>query len=856
MTHRYLSAGLASCATVFFTLLGFNSSGFAQESAAEAQAASPSLEEVVVTARRREESLQETPVAVSALGESALQEAGIATITDLQQLVPGLQFGESGSKTPAIFIRGIGQREGAAVLDPGVGVYLNGIFIARQDTQLLDTVDTQSIQVLRGPQGTLFGKNNTGGAMLVTTKQPHFEQFEMSLFAKLGENERSDFKFAGNFPILEDRMGLRFALNSKKYKGYNKDLNTGEWYGDEERLAATARLYWEITDTLSADVFTFWSKQNERSSALNCIHQNPDSNISQLLWLGHEEGFIGECNNSEALGINGEVFTNPDKSEIKMTNAMYALTLNWGFENFDVKSITAYSEQFDIVRNDDQDGTDIAAVNNGTTTLNGALVNSGHEPIDESRSQFSQELQISGTAFDDRLSYTTGIFVSREEINENPFAQLIGEKGLTGVRLSTGCAGVFPEPLASSLCGLSDLSELALPLVTFLGTSSSLVNESWAVFAQGTYEITEWLQLTVGGRHTVEERERDLTTYDFDGNEYALRLTSATGTPVVYLGDDVGFFSPVSYDALHNLAETNTIPDLPVIVNASDDIQSEEWRRFTPTVTLSYLAQDNVLDALNLNTGMVYFTWSKGFKAGGFEPRGTELRSFNPEDVENFELGFKLDAVDSTFRFNAAMYHMSYQDIHVRIAEQGAGIADLFLFLSNAGAATIDGAEIEMTYLFGKFMLHATANYTDASYDEFTTTVVIPLEGQMQADRSAEPFALVPEQSFSLALQYNGITPFGAIIPRLSMYHRSEIFTGIDEKAIEYDTSTLDELTLWNARVTWAPSENMSASFYVNNLLDEEYYKSGFAVSALLGAATLVQAEPRTMGLELNYEFF
>lgn len=131
------------------------------------------LEEVVVTARRREENLQETPLAVTALGSGYLEAMGVSSISDVETLSPSLQFSQTNYKAPAIFIRGIGQRSGNPVLDPGVGIYLNGVYVPRSDAQLLDAVDVANIQVLRGPQGTLFGKNNIGGALLVDSKRPH-----------------------------------------------------------------------------------------------------------------------------------------------------------------------------------------------------------------------------------------------------------------------------------------------------------------------------------------------------------------------------------------------------------------------------------------------------------------------------------------------------------------------------------------------------------------------------------------------------------------------------------------------------------------------------------------------------------
>ena len=154
-------------------------------------------------------------------------------------------------------MRGIGQRAATPELDPGVGQYLNGIFIARQDSQLLDAVDVANIQVLRGPQGTLFGKNNTGGAMLVTTREPHFEVFDGSVNVRVGNYGRKDAKLNLNFPLIEDQMGLRISMFSKKLEGYSENVADDKVYGDEDRMGISGRLLWEPNENFSADFFGF-----------------------------------------------------------------------------------------------------------------------------------------------------------------------------------------------------------------------------------------------------------------------------------------------------------------------------------------------------------------------------------------------------------------------------------------------------------------------------------------------------------------------------------------------------------------------------------------------------------------------
>jgi len=797
------------------------------------------LEEIVVTARRREENLQDVPVAVTGLGAEELERSGVHTITDLAQSVPSLQFGESGSKTPAIFIRGIGQREATAVLDPGVGVYINDIFIPRQDSQLLDTVDTESIQVLRGPQGTLFGKNTTGGAILITTRKPDLDHFDGAVSTRLGSFGRSDLMLRGNAPLVKGSMATRFAFNVTRQRGYLENEVDGHEFGDEDRIAATARWVWRPSDELTAELFGYWSRQDERSTALTCIFQNPESNLATLDWPALPDFKTG-CDRSQQVSKRNAVSMNTESSAIRMSTGITALTVDWLIDAFEVKSVTGFNYWWGISRDDDLDATAIPIINSGTRTLDATLRADDKPTKDENRYQVSEELQLHGSGFGERLKYTIGGFGSVEKINGVPFFQVIGPKGLAGIRPST----------VGDMVGIPGLELLddtfRIPFPTLLGTQSDLDNQSAAVFAQGSYDLTSWLQLTVGGRYTWEHRKRDLTAFDVDMNQYCPRVG---GVPLA----TTGLCSPITKLQFDALGEN--LPDLPLIVRPSADVRSQSWSEFTPSVTLSATAPEAWTKRYDLDSAMTYFTYSTGFKAGGFEPRGNELVRFEPEHVQNFELGFKMDLLDRRLRLNAAGYHMIYDDIQVRVAEQGAAITDIFLFLSNASKAQVTGGELEATLLLDAWLLQATTGYTWARYDEFLGHIVIPGQGAATVDRSNEPFGLVPKATVSLAAEYHWMTAAGMLVPRLSYYRRERIFTGLDEKAIQYESSFIDPVNLVRARLTWLYGDHLRVTGYVDNLLDEDYYASGFAVTAALGAATLVQAPQRSVGLEATFEF-
>ncbi|MDG2048353.1 MAG: TonB-dependent receptor [Halioglobus sp.] len=799
-------------------------------------------EEVVITARKRVERLQETPIAVSAFSAEALRVAGITNIRDLQESVPGLSISEMGNKAPSIFIRGVGQKESSAALDPGVGVYINSIYIARTDSQLLDLMDTESIQVLRGPQGTLFGKNNTGGALLVTTKKPYIDALETAVSVRIGDYGRRDFKVSTNIPLNDSTLATRVSIKSTHMDGYLKNTFNGAEYGDQDRLGATARVYWEPSDTFSADLFYYWSQVDERGAGLTCFFQNPDSVFNTFTWPGFTtpKSYESRCRISEAESSNGKVLIN-GPSKFEMSSQIIGLTVNWKYDDFEIKSISSWSYQNDIGIVNDSDATDIAGVETGPLAVRGGLeasLASGYGnfsiPDNETRNQYSQELQLTGTAFDNRLSYTSGFFVAIEELKNTMSGNMVGDKGYS---YKANVSTIIPK---------------------IIGTNSDLSSDSYAFFAQGTYQFTDWYQITAGTRYTIEKRQRKALLYKEDCNAILTnRLVQDAidlcAFDVLGLGDPSNFY-------------VNPPTVLPVRLageNGSAEAD-KKWSRWTPTITGAFSLPNRYLEGSIFDSTLLYLTYSKGFKSGGFEMKGLEISQFEPESVSSYEIGIKLDAFSQRLRFNTAFFYMDYDDIQIRITEQGQSFADILLFIDNAGAATIQGFEMELTARpFPNIVLNATTGYTDARYDQFIasdvdTSAIPPVQSTI--DRSDEDFAAIPKLTYSFSAM--GILPtgIGVFTPRLSMYYRDSLYTGLDATAWDSrfrNLATIDDVTLWNFRLGYTPVDNddIQLWFFIDNLANENYFQGGFSNTESLGAGSYVLGPPRTYGFEASIAF-
>lgn len=800
------------------------------------------LEEVVVTARRRAESLQDTPISVSAVGASQLEDAGITSLSDIKNIVPNMQIAPTATKSQAIFVRGIGQRASTPELDPGVGQYLNGIFIARQDSQLLDAVDVESIQILRGPQGTLFGKNNTGGAMLVTTQMPDSSRWLGSGTLTVGSHGRKDFKTGLNIPLVEDRIGWRVSATVRRLDGYFENIVDGSMFADEDRRAVSSRMVWDINDAMSLDLFSFWSDQNEKGQGNNCEVINPDA-AAAIFFIPEEPDVYAErCAAQEDLPEDRKVAINTDReaSLYRQKAQLHAINFKWDLPVFTMESITAYSKQYAIGKQEDIDGTDITLVHNGERLAQRALDASGIFPEEEARYQISQEIKFNGRLLEDKLDLTFGAFYSFEQIDAFPYPQIIGKNGLLGIPptfLATLAPGGAPPGIDLAAAAANNS---VLPLLSASANLSYIENETRAVFIQGSYDLSEQIQLTLGMRYTEDDKYREIVLYNADFDAFGQRegLVHSQG----------GIYNPVSrpqFDAINY--------ELPIPFLAP--VSSEEERafeQFSPAFTATYLASDDVLDAMSMDSFMVYVTVSEGYKSGGIGLRGRRLNNFEPEIVANTEVGFKFDALDSRWRLNGAIYRMDYDQIQVQQAETGPnGPTDVILFLDNAGSAIVQGAELETTLALDQLLIQASMGYTDAYYKEYT----VFLADGSQFDRSDEPFAVVPEHSRSLSVQYRFQTPFGMVIPRLSYSYRSEIFVGLDAKANLYEGATLGSQELYNARVSWIPSDRWRVSAFVNNIKDSVYFGGGVALGDNLGTTTKAQIPPRHFGLEFAYQW-
>ena len=647
------------------------------------------LEEIVVTARKREESLQDTPLAVSAFNTAELEQRNIVSVSEISQYIPNVQYDNvaseaGGGNSSQIFIRGIGQTDYVLTVEPGVATYLDGVYVSKSMGSLMDNIDLERVEVMRGPQGTLFGRNTIGGAVSIISKRPS-EEFEGYAEVTGGNYERIDGKISLSGPV-SDRVRLRLTAASQNRDGHVKRLVDGDRQGSKQALfgrlvaevdvaenfLATATIDITETNEEAAGRVVLWASEINEGAFFNFFYNNFDFPACSPI-AGDPARFSNpDCFNSQwetELDDLENYSRGPNQSDVSILGLN--LTLDWDIGPFSIRSITAFRDsQVDI-------GQDLVA--NPSLYIDWVDQDIEMETV-------TQELHLSGTTFNDRLNYVVGFFWMNETGSQD-----------FGVR--------FPPIRITS--------------------GGSIDNTSTAAFAQGTFDITDQMTLTFGARYTHDKiRFRPEQTVD------ELYLTS---------GGILDAALTLPTDPPFRLLAPGT-PILPrVWAQGTED-------NFTPAVTLSYDFNDDF---------MGYFTYSHGFKAGGFTMRAfppvipgvttdiTEpnelIPTFGPEEVEMFEVGVKSELFDRRMRMNLAGFITNYDDLQILGSTGDLGVP----VIENAGDARLWGIEVESLLIVNdRIRLNGSLGWLDHKYLN-----VLPNDTGITED---DILANAPEWNFNL----------------------------------------------------------------------------------------------------------
>lgn len=718
-------------------------------------AAVPAVEEegaIVVTARRREETLVSVPIAVSAFSGEALERGGAIDITDLANMTPNttLEASRGTNSTLTAFIRGVGQQDPVSGFEQGVGIYLDDVYLNRPQGAILDIYDVERIEVLRGPQGTLYGRNTIGGAVKYVTKMLP-QEFSLKLKGTYGSYDQADGIISVSAPLSDMiRVGGAFARLSRG--GFGDNLTTGDENYNKDIWAGRATF--EMGGYGQPVLMRITGDYTKDNSSARGGHRLIPGQLS-------------------GAPVVDDVFdTRGGLTDPKQYVKSYGLSMNITAELSDAVTLRSISAW----RKDDS-----------------------ASPIDFDALP-AVDVDVPAFYFNEQLSQEFQLLY-----DQGPLHGMIGF-----YYLDAKADTAFDVRLFTTVAGLTAY------------TQADVDTETYAVFGDFTFDITEQLSLSAGGRYTWDKRRADILRQNYLGG----------GSPL-FGGAGVAFGAP------------------------STNFNGErEYKKFTPRVSISYKPTPD---------HNIYASFSQGFKGGGFDPRGVgtnapdlngdgirqddeiaSFLSFAPEQVDSYEVGYKGNFLDGALYVAVAGFYADYKDVQIpgsvacTVSVGGVATPSFCGVVSNAGKARFKGLEFESTARLGRDLmtpgdrlnLSTAVGYIDAEYREYITNIGgVPTD--VAANREVQN---TPKWTASGTMSYT--TPIGAG----SLYLASSVSWRSKTYQFEIPNPYIDQkgFALWDASIVYtAPDDRWTLGLHGKNLMDKEYKTSGYtfvAANAVTGA--------------------
>lgn len=706
------------------------------------------LEEIVVTAQKRAERLIEVPISIATVGAEAIEQTGIKELKEMGDLTPNLQISQNSDFGSRITIRGVGADSRNIGFDSRVGVYLDGIYLGQSPAANQGLVDLERVEVLRGPQGTLFGKNTVAGAINLISKKPG-DEFEASLGANIGNFSNREVQASVNLPVSED-TAVKLYANKTTRDGYIKNLFNGDDVNERDSVSGRVHLR------------TFLSSALEMNISADYLSQDRLAFNGEPLTSTFGNAKPTDGTKKYEVSQNNNV---PEDKDLWGTSVTFDYDLG---NDYALKSITAYRDtEISFGTDVDYSEADILSVF-----------------YTDSYAQTTQEFQLispDNSAF----KYVLGLYLYQQEGET--------ERAANGGDQIT----VFGDPRLQP----------GRPAVVYAGTVDT---ESYAVFMNGSYDLSERATLGFGFRYSEETKDVD---WAIDGS-------------------NSGFF---------NIA-TGSIKD------------SRTDRDFAPTVSLNY--------ALN-GDNFVYGRFSTGFKSGGYNldfvnaDQFGEGIEFDEETVVSYELGYKGELLDRRLRVNLALFYSEFDDYQVnQYIDLGGGRTALAI--TNAAEVITQGFEAELTYQpTANFQLTAALGLLDASFDSF------PAGGAGGSDAGGNELPYAPEVTGALGAQY--YYPLPSLASTLLLRADYSYTDGYDLTVNNDDGHTLadgsevafgrlDSYDTVSARVGLIDDgDRWEVYLWGRNLTDSDHlnYSTRDFFGTILGG----YAMPRTYGIEGKIKF-
>jgi iron complex outermembrane recepter protein len=798
------------------------SPAFAQEAAEEQQGG---IQEIVVTAQKRAENVQDVPIAISAFTADALSERAVTSVAALSNIAPNvtLDAGTPFSGSSAVlsaYIRGIGANDFAFNIDPGVGIYLDGVYLARSVGANQELPDVERVEVLKGPQGTLFGRNTIGGAISIVTHDPG-KEFRFKGDVTTGRFGLIQTRGTVDLPI-SSALGSSISFATKNRKGYLKRIA----YPGASNFASTpitnykAAGYdniglgteggdgsWNVRGklkydndgafrvTLSGDYSDIDQSQIANrliattpavfAGTYNCaiaepvpVGTNCGGGPPSFAYLGGIGGLTSIFNNPTVYGVNTDA--NPANNRLPYDNRFVTNDIDTSYangnnysklktyggsmildfdlgENIALKSITGYRELHWNV------GMDV----------DGSPLNFLHTSFTMNQKQFSQELQLLGSAMDKSLNYVLGAYYFKESGDLHDYV-------------------TFAEGLLQ-VDGPNDLS-----------------TKNYAFFGQVDWKLTEQFGITVGGRYTHENKSFEGFQSDANGLTYKILnfLAGINAGPPACAN-----INPISDACRIAAGFPNAGQPLRYYIAGT---QKKVFNNFSPKIGVQYHPTDDV---------MAYASWSKGYKTGGWTTRLSNplptAPDFDEEKATTYEIGLKSTLIDRRLQVNAAVFQTDYKGIQLNF-QQGVSPT-----IQNAGDAKIKGFEVEVTAApTDAFTINASVGYLDAKYSNVLAPAQVAANPFQAGVFPGAELPKTPKWKFNVSPRYEiDLGGSGSVVLLADYTHSSSLWNDT-ERAFLLQRAATD---LLNGSITYKAPEHWDVTLGMTNITDERYLVTGQA---------------------------
>lgn len=778
------------------------------------------LEEVIVTAQKRNQSENDIGIAISTWTGNELRDMGVVSAEDMALRTPGLTVNESSATgVPLYTIRGVGFQDYSTGASSTVGIYFDQVAMPYTVMTRGLLFDAERVEVLKGPQGDLYGRNTTAGQINFISNKPS-EEFEVGVNVGYSSYSTVDFEGFVNGSMGENTQG-RIALKTiQSSEGWQKSVDGDDELGEKDVTALRASFNIELSEDANL-LLVAHHVDDQSDNKANTAYDGreiglaefsaPYSAVAPYLasgetppWYSTDDNEAAGWTNSYTSSITGTTFDLRPKRDNQLRGM--SARLDWDFGNVSLTSITAYNKFERVERNDWDGGQYNDSSNINTTDL----------------SVFSQELQLSGST--DSVDWLVGAYYSTDEMEE--YYHYFMSDSLYG-----GASLVFDiAPFKLNGTGILELD-----------TKYQQETDSSAIFGHVEWQFTDALKLTVGGRYTKEQRDWSGCTYVADDNS-------------------LGSFNNVLFGTTLSAGSCGTIDDRPssptfILGLLGTPDANNGLAVFTDTIDTSRMMGKIGLDYTPSDNVLYYASISQAFKSGGFNGANsnttTQLMPYDEEILTSYEIGAKATLLEGSMQLNAAVFSYDYKDKQEK--DRVITLVGAISGLTNVDESSITGAEIDIQWLpTDGLRLAFGGAWLDTEIDQWQAVDAANsawLVNTATFDASGSELPQAPSLSYTALIGYDTNITENLILGMALDLSYTDKTTG----GVAPERATEDYMVI-NARLSISDaSEKWKTLLWVRNVADEDYYASAF----LGGNGPYVRSMgmPRTVGVSLSYSF-